>query len=119
MLDHFASLQVYDGTAFLKDHPGGAESILLAAGMDSTDDFNAIHSAKAKKMVEEYYVGEFDDSAPSKIHLSTEQAVDACSQIRPVVYHKFLLSHPLLALFVAQVAATSANPADCTLTGNY
>lgn len=60
------TVQVYDGTGFLKDHPGGAESILLAAGMDSTDDFNAIHSAKAKKMVEDYYIGEFDENAPSK-----------------------------------------------------
>lgn len=73
MLSLGSTLQVYDGTAFLKDHPGGAESILLAAGMDSSDDFNAIHSAKAKKMVEDYYIGEFDDTAPSKqcfcIHL--------------------------------------------------
>lgn len=37
---------------------------MLASGMDSTDDFNAIHSAKAKKMVEDYYIGDFDDSAP-------------------------------------------------------
>lgn len=65
-LSPFVSVQVYDGTGFLKDHPGGAESILLAAGMDSSDDFNAIHSAKAKKMVEEYYIGEFDENAPSK-----------------------------------------------------
>lgn len=55
---------MYDGTPFLKDHPGGAESILLASGMDSSDDFNAIHSAKAKKMLEQYYIGELDDSAP-------------------------------------------------------
>ena len=66
---------MYDGTAFLKDHPGGAESILLAAGMDSSDDFNAIHSAKAKKMVEDYYIGEFDDSAPS---MALTYKFDAC-----------------------------------------
>ena len=58
--------QVYDGTAFLQDHPGGAESILLASGMDSSEDFNAIHSAKAKKMLDDYYIGDLDDSAPSK-----------------------------------------------------
>ena len=54
---------MYDATAFLKDHPGGADSILLASGIDASDDFNAIHSAKAKKMVEEYYIGDLDDSA--------------------------------------------------------
>lgn len=36
--------QVYDGTAFLTGHPGGAESITLVAGEDATEDFMAIHS---------------------------------------------------------------------------
>jgi len=56
---------VYDGTAFLKDHPGGAESILLASGMDSSDDFNAIHSVKAKRMLNDYEIGVYDETAPS------------------------------------------------------
>ena len=30
--------EVYDGTGFLKDHPGGAESITLMAGEDATED---------------------------------------------------------------------------------
>jgi nitrate reductase (NAD(P)H) len=34
--------EVYDGTAFLKEHPGGAQSIISAAGLDSTDEFMAI-----------------------------------------------------------------------------
>lgn len=34
--------EVYDGTAFLKDHPGGAQSIISAAGLDATDEFMAI-----------------------------------------------------------------------------
>lgn len=34
--------EVYDGTAFLKEHPGGAQSIISAAGMDNTDEFLAI-----------------------------------------------------------------------------
>jgi len=34
--------EVYDGTAFLKGHPGGAQSIISAAGLDSTDEFMAI-----------------------------------------------------------------------------
>lgn len=29
----------------------GADSILIVAGMDATEDFNAIHSAKAKAML--------------------------------------------------------------------
>jgi len=52
------SAQVYDGTPFLKDHPGGADSIMLAAGQDASDEFDAIHSTKAKAMLEDYYIGE-------------------------------------------------------------
>lgn len=49
---------VYDCTAFLKDHPGGADSILINAGTDCTEDFDAIHSEKAKSMLETYRIGE-------------------------------------------------------------
>jgi nitrate reductase (NAD(P)H) len=50
--------RVYDATPFLTDHPGGADSILLVAGTDATDEFNAIHSTKARAMLADYYLGE-------------------------------------------------------------
>lgn len=34
--------EVYDGTAFLEGHPGGAQSIISAAGLDASDEFMAI-----------------------------------------------------------------------------
>ena len=34
--------EVYNGTAFLKEHPGGAQSIIGAGGLDTTDEFMAI-----------------------------------------------------------------------------
>lgn len=34
--------EVYDGTAFLEDHPGGAASITASAGLDVSEDFLAI-----------------------------------------------------------------------------
>lgn len=48
---------VYDCTPFLKDHPGGVDSILLTAGTDATEEFDGIHSEKAKVMLEKYKVG--------------------------------------------------------------
>jgi nitrate reductase (NAD(P)H) len=37
--------EVYDGAGYLDEHPGGADSIWLAAGeRDSSGDFLAIHS---------------------------------------------------------------------------
>jgi nitrate reductase (NAD(P)H) len=40
--------EVYDGTSFLKTHPGGGDSILLVAGEDASEDFIAIHSADGR-----------------------------------------------------------------------
>lgn len=44
---------------------GGADSILLVAGTDATDEFNAIHSAKAKAMLLDYYIGDLEGATPA------------------------------------------------------
>ena len=49
--------KVYDATEYLADHPGGAESIVITAGQDATEEFDAIHSTKARGMLEKYYIG--------------------------------------------------------------
>lgn len=49
---------IYDCTRFLKDHPGGADSILINAGTDCTEEFDAIHSDKAKNLLEEFRIAE-------------------------------------------------------------
>lgn len=73
--------QVYDCTRFLKDHPGGTDSILINAGTDCTEEFDAIHSDKAKKMLEDYRIGELmttgyntsSDSSPNNsVHGNSE-----------------------------------------------
>ena len=53
---------MYDVTDFLDDHPGGGESITISAGQDSSDEFNALHSDKARAMLLDYYIGELDSS---------------------------------------------------------
>ena len=50
--------RVYDCTEFLRLHPGGADSILINAGTDSSEEFDAIHSLKAWKMLDKYYIGQ-------------------------------------------------------------
>jgi nitrate reductase (NAD(P)H) len=50
---------VYDGTSFLKDHPGGPDSILLAASEDATEDFMAIHSMEGRAKLAEVSHGRF------------------------------------------------------------
>ncbi|EGS21144.1 nitrate reductase-like protein [Thermochaetoides thermophila DSM 1495] len=49
--------QVYDGTPFLRGHPGGAASIIHAAGQDVSEEFLAIHSENAKAMLPQYHIG--------------------------------------------------------------
>lgn len=55
--------EVYDGTSFLKEHPGGAQSIISAAGTNATDEFMAIHSETAKAMMPDYHIGSLDESS--------------------------------------------------------
>ncbi|KAG5983844.1 hypothetical protein E4U55_006994 [Claviceps digitariae] len=59
--------QVYDGRAFLEQHPGGAASIVGAAGQDVTEEFIAIHSENAKAMMPDYHIGRLDASAQSEL----------------------------------------------------
>lgn len=65
--------QVYDVTDFLDDHPGGGESITISAGQDGSEEFNALHSDKARAMLEDYYIGDLDSSV-------AKPAVSACSR---------------------------------------
>jgi nitrate reductase (NAD(P)H) len=52
--------EVYDGTGFLKDHPGGGDSITLVAGEDATEDFMAIHSPQGKAQLAQFHIGTLD-----------------------------------------------------------
>eukprot|EP00274_Cyanoptyche_gloeocystis_P004548 CAMPEP_0196653062 /NCGR_PEP_ID=MMETSP1086-20130531/2635_1 /TAXON_ID=77921 /ORGANISM="Cyanoptyche gloeocystis , Strain SAG4.97" /LENGTH=940 /DNA_ID=CAMNT_0041984043 /DNA_START=132 /DNA_END=2954 /DNA_ORIENTATION=+ len=57
---------VYDCTPFLSEHPGGAQSIVINAGTDSTEDFEAVHSSRAWEMLDKYLVGPLGGPMPSK-----------------------------------------------------
>ncbi|KAK4768513.1 hypothetical protein SAY87_003654 [Trapa incisa] len=55
--------KVYDVTKFLEDHPGGDEVLLTSTGKDATEDFEDVgHSTSARKMLDDFYVGEIDKS---------------------------------------------------------
>ncbi|KAL5542572.1 hypothetical protein UlMin_010282 [Ulmus minor] len=59
--------KVYDVTKFLEDHPGGDEVLLSATGKDATDDFEDVgHSAGARDMLKDFYVGDIDASTIPK-----------------------------------------------------
>ena len=74
--------EVYSGVSFLKEHPGGAQSITSAAGLDTSDEFMAIHSETAKGMMPGYHIGTLDASA--KISLTQPQSEVTSSEPREV-----------------------------------
>ena len=52
--------KVYEVHDYLDLHPGGIESITMNGGLDCTEDFVAIHSKKATKMLDKYHIGHVD-----------------------------------------------------------
>ncbi|KAL2061775.1 hypothetical protein VTL71DRAFT_7153 [Oculimacula yallundae] len=89
--------EVYDGTAFLEGHPGGATSIIGAAGQDASDEFMAIHSETAKEMMQDYHIGTLDAAAVLAL-ASSEETSEATSTtprplfLQPKTWKKALLS---------------------------
>ncbi|KAJ9131173.1 Nitrate reductase [Pleurostoma richardsiae] len=59
--------EVYDGTKFLAGHPGGAASIIGAAGQDISEEFLAIHSENAKAMMPDYHIGTLDEASKAQL----------------------------------------------------
>jgi nitrate reductase (NAD(P)H) len=68
--------EVYDGTAFLQGHPGGAQSIISAAGLDSSEEFMAIHSETAKAMMPDYHIGSLDEAARTALSEGEKENID-------------------------------------------
>ncbi|XP_051139382.1 nitrate reductase [NADH] 2-like [Andrographis paniculata] len=76
---------VYDCTRFLKDHPGGSDSILINAGTDCTEEFDAIHSDKAKRMLEDYRIGELIKTGYASSDSSPNNSVHGRSSVLQIL----------------------------------
>jgi len=73
--------RVYDCTSYLKLHPGGKDSILLFAGQDCTEDFDAIHSDNATELLEKYYIGDLINGEKTNEEQKEDQAVDKAQKL--------------------------------------
>lgn len=76
--------EVYAGTSFMKEHPGGAQAIISAAGLDSTDEFMAIHSETAKSMMPGYHKGTLDAAARKTLSEPEIHPATATSETEPI-----------------------------------
>lgn len=72
--------KVYDVNAYLKEgkHPGGNASITMNAGEDTTEDFEAVHSTKAWKQLEPFYIGELAGDSS----IATVQVIESVNNKR-------------------------------------
>ncbi|KAI1381810.1 hypothetical protein F4677DRAFT_5067 [Hypoxylon crocopeplum] len=89
--------EVYDGTRFLGGHPGGATSIIGAAGQDASEEFLAIHSENAKAMLVDYHVGSLDEASWSILagggeEEATKSLVPRATFLQSRVWTKAILS---------------------------
>ncbi|KAL4774719.1 nitrate reductase [NADPH] [Aspergillus nidulans var. acristatus] len=76
--------EVYDGTAFLEGHPGGAQSIISASGTDASEEFLEIHSETAKKMMPDYHIGTLDKASLEALRKgNADTTTDSSSSPRP------------------------------------
>lgn len=82
---------VYDVTNYLKFHPGGAESIMINVGDDATEDFLAIHSEKAKTLLENFYVGSLGKDEEAVDEGAAEKEEDNLVALHPKKWREFEL----------------------------
>jgi len=75
--------QVYDVTSWLKSHPGGRDVLLLNAGRDATQLFEAYHAVWVHKMLERFWVGSLSHPSEhptfppmSQFYLTLKQKVE-------------------------------------------
>ncbi|KAK1236734.1 hypothetical protein PQX77_000090 [Marasmius sp. AFHP31] len=86
--------EVYNGTPFLKGHPGGAQAILGVAALDATATFMGIHSDHAKEMMPDYHIGTL--SASARKTLESGGPTTEPSKPRPVFLDSHVWSKALL-----------------------
>ena len=56
--------KVYDFTAFMDEHPAGAESILKLGGKDGTAEYETVHHLGMLAEFEADLVGAYDPTVP-------------------------------------------------------
>ena len=66
---------VYDVTAFINEHPGGADLLLEAAGGDVTVALDQAHSDNAREIIKKFKIGELSMADRSQGGSSTKSGI--------------------------------------------
>lgn len=68
--------KVYDVTQFLEEHPGGEDILVDSSGRDATREFEDVgHSADARAMLDDYYVGDVREATDEELVKAKEEAL--------------------------------------------
>ncbi|CAN6286796.1 unnamed protein product [Urochloa humidicola] len=98
--------KIYDVTKYLEDHPGGADVLLEATGKDAKEEFDdAGHSKSAKKLMEDYFIGELDPTPeiPEMEVFSKEQDTGFATKLMDCVVQYWAI--PAAAVGISVVVA--------------
>merc|ERR1719245_1457923 len=87
--------RVYDCTPYLDSHPGGASSILLLAGGEATDDFEAVHSKKAWAMLEDYFIGKLQQGVTAGLREEPKAKAEEVDPSQPFLHPRKTQKLPL------------------------
>ncbi|CAO3687825.1 unnamed protein product [Rhizopus stolonifer] len=68
--------KVYDVTEFVEDHPGGAQVLLTHVGKDASDVFHAMHPESAYEVLNNYFVGDVQETVVTEKSPSAQFAVE-------------------------------------------
>ncbi|KAG0496201.1 hypothetical protein HPP92_000751 [Vanilla planifolia] len=96
--------KVYDVTTYLDEHPGGDDVLLSATGKDATEEFeDAGHSDTARKLMEDYCIGEIE-----KPTINVIPELEIFTKDNPQSSTKFLDSPLLYWVLPATIVCISA-----------
>ncbi|KAG1455815.1 hypothetical protein G6F56_006977 [Rhizopus delemar] len=77
--------KVYDITKFQDEHPGGEQVLIDEGARDATGPFDDIgHTDDARKLLDQYYIGDVDPESKPVKPLKQEQAVVSGPQGNPL-----------------------------------
>nr|GMD16856.1 cytochrome B5 [Ipomoea batatas] len=96
--------KVYDVSSYMDDHTGGDDVMLKVTGKDATDDFeDAGHTKSARELMEKFFIGELDPSAPAipKPETVSKQPSNTSQKVMDLAKHYWVLPVAIVGVSVA------------------
>ncbi|GAB4840134.1 Cytochrome b5 isoform A [Ancistrocladus abbreviatus] len=96
--------KVYDVSSYLDEHPGGDDVVLEVTGKDAKEEFeDAGHSKSARELMETFFIGELDPSAPAVAmpEISSRKQADLIPKLKKLSLEHWAVPVAILGISVA------------------